>query len=99
MGTLAIVLSAAAFGLGMSAIFLALYLDLRIDALKRSGDLPGKTPQLFGGMGQIDLGHLYSRRFREIDAHTRRLVPFIRIALPLAAALMLGSVAWNALNP
>jgi hypothetical protein len=37
---------------------------------------------------------LYSRRYREVDSHTRRLVPIIRVLLPLTPVLIvLGFLA------
>ncbi|MFJ6025525.1 hypothetical protein ACIQC9_13120 [Brevundimonas sp. NPDC092305] len=86
----------AALGLDVIlTLILLLYLDLRLHALKQSGDLPASTPQLFGfggnvlGAGQtIDLLELYSRRYREIDTHTRRFVPVVRVSLPLIPVLL-----------
>lgn len=78
---------------------LLIYLDLRLHALKQSGDLPSSTPQLFGFTGgisgvwqTIDLPLLYSRRYREIDRHTRRLVPIVRVTVPLIPVLLAASV-------
>ena len=77
---------------------LLFYLDLRLPALKQSGDLPPSTPQLFGFSGgfagvwqTIDLPLLYSRRYREIDLHTRRFVPIVRVTLPLIPILLLAA--------
>ena len=77
---------------------LLVYLDLRLHALRQSGDLPASTPRLFGfarnftGVWQtIDLPLLYSRHYREIDAHTRRLVPIVRVTLPLIPVLLLAA--------
>lgn len=78
---------------------LLVYLDLRLHALKQSGDLPTSTPQLFGFAGgfagvwqTVDLPLLYSRRYREIDRHTRRLVPVVRVTLPLIPVLLAAAV-------
>jgi hypothetical protein len=80
-------------------LFLALYLDLRIHALRQSGDLPESTRQLFGWSGPlggggigVDVVYLYGEQFRRIDKHTRRLAPIIRIALPLGIAFVLMSL-------
>ena len=77
---------------------LLVYLDLRLHALRRAGDLPASTPRLFGiswgfaGAWQtLDLPLLYSRHYREIDAHTRRFVPIVRITLPLVPVLLLAA--------
>ncbi len=70
----------------VTGLLLATYLDLRIDALVRTGDLPRDTPRIWGWNGLnlgISLETLYSRRLRETDGHTRALVPIIRVALPL----------------
>lgn len=70
----------------MAALLLTTYLELRIDALVRTGDLPRDTPRIWGWDGLnlgISLETLYSRRLRETDRHTRALVPIIRVALPL----------------
>lgn len=83
------------------ALCLIFYLSLRLDALKRSGDLPPSTPEIFtlgfrpwGGGMSIDIMELYSRRYREVDSHTRRLVPIIRLLLPLTPVLIvLGFLA------
>lgn len=84
---------------GAATAALLVYLDLRLHALKQSGDLPASTPQLFGfaaglsGAGQtIDLPLLYSRRYREIDGHTRALVPIVRVTLPLIPVLLLAAL-------
>jgi len=84
---------------GVATLALLLYLDLRLSALEQRGDLPGSTPRLFGfsgglsSVGQtIDLPLLYSRRYREIDDHTRALVPIVRVTLPLTPALLLAAV-------
>ena len=84
---------------GAATAALLVYLDLRLLALKHSGDLPASTPQLFGlaaglsGAGQtIDLPLLYSRRYREIDGHTRAIVPIVRVTLPLIPVLLLAAV-------
>lgn len=83
-----------------SVVTLALlvYLDLRLHALKQTGDLPASTPQLFGFAGgfagvwqTVDLPLLYSRRYREVDGQTRRLVPIVRIALLLVPILLLAA--------
>lgn len=76
----------------MIALPLAMYLYLRIDALRRTGDLPADTPDLFGwGYGGIglDFALLFSRSFREVDSHTRRLVPIIRVGLTIGTVAML----------
>ena len=92
------VLWACAAVSGVTSIALLLYLDLRLHALKQSGDLPASTPRLFGiggtfaGVWQtVDLPLLYSRRYRDIDTHTRRLVPIIRVTLPLTPVLVLAA--------
>jgi len=84
---------------GVATLALAMYLDLRIAALKQSGDLPSSTPRLFGfsgglsSVGQtINLPLLYSRQYREIDGHTRALVPIVRMTLPLTPVLLLAAV-------
>lgn len=86
-------------------LLLSLYIDLRIHALKQSGDLPPRTPQLFGfgssGLGvglTLNFRRLYSREFRQIDAHTRRLVPIVRVALPLGLVLASASIALSILT-
>ncbi|NJC40846.1 hypothetical protein GGQ87_001104 [Brevundimonas alba] len=78
---------------------LLLYLDLRLHALKQSGDLPASTPRLFGlsrgfsSVGQtIDLPLLYSRRYRLTDRHTRLFVPILRVTLPLFPILLVLAV-------
>jgi hypothetical protein len=83
---------------GAATLALLVYLDLRINALKQSGDLPAATPQLFGfsrglsAVGQtVDLPLLYSREYRTIDNHTRLLVPVIRVTLPLTPILLLAA--------
>lgn len=86
------------FAFWITGLLLAAYLDLRIHALRKSGDLPLKTPQLFSyGLGSVypKISLLYSRGFREIDGHTGLLTPAIRIFLPLGAALCVGSAAWH----
>lgn len=81
------------FGWGLVGVglVLAVYIDLRIHALRQSGDLPQKTDQLMGWSVSIDFGYLYSSRLRLLDSHTRRLVPIIRVALPLGAILCVAS--------
>lgn len=76
------------------------YLDLRLHALKQSRNLPSSTPQLFcfsGGFAGVwqtlDLALLYSRRYREIDRHTRLFVPIVRVTLPMIPVLLLAAVA------
>ncbi|MFC5344888.1 hypothetical protein ACETK8_02655 [Brevundimonas staleyi] len=100
----AVLIFLGGFASWMVGLFLALYLDLRLHALKQSGDLP-RAPRLYGfglsgiGIGlTLDFRRLYSREFREIDGHTRRLVPIIRIALPLGLMLAIGSVALSLLT-
>lgn len=95
IGWLAPALGITAFACWMMAIALLVYLSLRLDALKRSGDLPPSTPEIFtlglrpwGGGMSINLMELYSRRYREVDGSTRRLVPIIRVLLPLAPMLV-----------
>ena len=88
--------------LAVSAIVtlaLLVYLDLRLHALKQSGHLPQSTPRLFGFAGgfggvwqTVDLPLLYSRRYRMIDWHTRRLVPLVRVTLPLIPLLLTAAV-------
>jgi hypothetical protein len=94
----AILWSALALGVVVT-LGLLLYLDLRLHALKQSSDLPASTPQIFGFSGgfsgiwqTIDLPLLYSRRYREIDRHTRRFVPIVRVTLPLIPILLLAAV-------
>ena len=84
---------------GVLTLALLLYLDLRLHALKQGGVLPASTPQIFGisrgfsGVWQtIDLPLLYSRHYREIDPHTRRFVPIVRVSLPLIPILLLAAV-------
>lgn len=84
---------------GAATVALLVYLDMRLNALKQTGDLPASTPQLFGfsgglsSLGQtIDLPLLYSRRYREIDGHTRALVPIVRVTMPLIPVLLLVAV-------
>ena len=84
---------------GASTLALLVYLDLRLHALKQSGDLPVSTPQIFGLAGglstfgqTIDLPLLYSRRYRETDSHTRALVPIVRVTLALVPILWLAAV-------
>jgi hypothetical protein len=84
---------------GVATLALLMYLDLRLAALKQSGDIPASTQQLFGfsgglsSVGQtIDLPLLYSRQYREIDGHTRALVPIVRVTLPLTPVLLLAAV-------
>ena len=83
---------------GVTTLALLLYLDFLLHALKQSSDLPASTPQLFGfgrglsGVSQtVDLPLLYSRRYRDIDAHTRRFVPVVRVSLPLTSVLLLAA--------
>ena len=78
---------------------LLLYLDLRLHALKQSGDLPPSTPRLFGFSGgfagvwqTVDLPLLYSRHYREIDPHTQRFVPIVRVTLLLIPILLLAAI-------
>lgn len=96
-GLSAILWSALALG-SVVTLTLLLYLDLRLHALKQGGDLPPSTPQIFGFSGgfagvwqTIDLPLLYSRHYRETDAHTRRLVPIVRVTLPLIPILLLAA--------
>lgn len=84
---------------GAATLVLLVYLDLRINALKQSGALSASAPQLFGfsrglsAVGQtIDLPILYSRRYREIDGHTRALAPIVRVTLPLTPILLVAAV-------
>jgi hypothetical protein len=84
---------------GVATLALLMYLDLRLAALKQSGDLPASTPRLFGcsgglsSVGQtIDLQLLYSRQYREVDGHTRALVPIVRVTLPLTPVLLFAAV-------
>jgi hypothetical protein len=101
IGWLASVFAISAVLCWASALCLLLYLSLRLDALKRSGDLPPSTPEIFtlgfrpwGGGMSLDFMELYSRRYREVDSHTRRLVPIIRVLLPLTPVLIvLGFLA------
>lgn len=81
-----------------ATLALLIYLDLRLQALRQSGDLPASTPQLFGFSGgfagvwqTLDLPLLYSRHYRETDAHTRRIVPIVRVTLPLIPVLLLAA--------
>ena len=83
---------------GVVTLALLVYLDLRLHALRRSGDLPASTPQLFGFSGgfagvwqTLDLPLLYSRHYRETDGHTRRFVPIVRVTLPLIPVLLLAA--------
>ncbi|MDP3801514.1 hypothetical protein [Brevundimonas sp.] len=83
---------------GIVTISLLLYLEFRLHALKQSGDLPASTPSLFGFGGNftgvwqtVDLPLLYSRHYREIDAHARQIVPIVRITLPLTPILLLAA--------
>lgn len=98
MSAVGAVLWACAAASGATTLALLLYLDLRLHALKQSGDLPASTPQVFGFGANfmavwqaINLALLYSRRYREIDAHTRRLAPVIWLTLPLTPILVLAA--------
>ena len=82
----------------VATLALLLYLDLRLHALKRCGALPASTPQLFGFAGgfagvwqTVDLPLLYSRQYREIDGHTRRFVPIVRVTLLFVPILLLAA--------
>ncbi|WP_420470193.1 hypothetical protein [Brevundimonas sp. FT23042] len=95
IGWLAPVLAVSASVCWAIALCLIFYLSLRLDALKRSGNLPPSTPEIFtlgfrpwGGGMSINILELYSRRYREVDGHTRRFVPIIRVLLPLAPVLL-----------
>ena len=77
--------------LGLSAVTsmaLSLYIDFRVRALIDLGGLPASTPRpfsgraiLFGAEIGLDIPTVFSRELREVDDHTRRLVPVIRSAL------------------
>ena len=85
----------------MIALPLAIYLHLRIDALRRTGDLPADTPDLFGwGYGGLgpSLSLLFSRSFREVDGHTRRLVPIVRLGLTIGSGAVLVLFGLKALG-
>lgn len=82
----------------VATLALLLYLDLRLHALKQCGTLPASTPQLFGFAGgfagvwqTVDLPLLYSRQYREIDGHTRRFVPIVRVTLLFVPILLLAA--------
>jgi hypothetical protein len=93
-----ILFAASAVGWTVTVV-LIVYLDLRVHALRQTGDLPATTPDLLGlGYGfsgkwkAIDLPALYSRDYRTLDAHTRRVVPIVRITLPLSPLLLLAAI-------
>lgn len=84
----------AAVSMGISML-LIIYLELRVHALVQSGDLPEETLKFFqrrwsGGNYGYDLERLFSRRFKEVDSHARRLVPIVQIALVMT---VLGFIA------
>ncbi|SFS33112.1 hypothetical protein [Brevundimonas viscosa] len=92
------VLLAAAGVAWFVTVCLLAYLDLRVYALRQSGDLPPTAPDIVGlGYGfsgrwrGIDIPALYSRAYRMLDGHTRRIVPVVRVTLPLGPVLLLAS--------
>ena len=96
IGWLAPAFGIAGFACWMLAITLLVYLSLRNDALRRSGGLPASTPEIFvlgsgpwGAGMNLDIALLYTRQYREMDGQTRRLVPLIRVLLPLTPVLIL----------
>ena len=85
------------------SFLLGAYLALRIHALVRSGDLPKETLKWFRGRWSYnvfflgygsDLKFLCSPKFRDIDSHTRRLTPIIRVAAVLG---VVGFIAFAVL--
>ena len=81
-----------------SAFAVAFYLDLHVRALKRSGSLPKSTKTLLYGAMTLDVSVLYGREYVALDQTTRRLVPIVRVLLPLAFAIIAGLIAWGALG-
>ena len=80
------------------AFALAAYVDLHVRGLRRSGSVPPSTPTLFYGAMTLDVTVLYGRDYRTIDATTRRLVPIVRVLVPLAFAVIAGILGWGYLN-
>jgi hypothetical protein len=76
----------------------AFYLVLHGRALKRSGSLPKSTKTLLYGAMTLDVSVLYGREYVALDQTTRRLVPIVRVLLPLAFAIIAGLIAWGALG-
>lgn len=79
------------------SLLLMVYLDLRLHALKQSGDLSRQAPQLivlrwisFFAVVET-LQTLYSRPYRLLETHTRRLVPIIRVLYPFGIGLIISS--------
>lgn len=89
-------LALVACGLWSLGGILWVYLDLRIHALRQSGDLPRPSrrgrrlsgPYTATGRAIEGFKVLYSQDYLETDAHSRRLVPVIRVCVPLAVALI-----------
>ena len=80
------------------AFAVALYLDLHIRALKQSGSLPKSTKTLLYGAMTIDVTVLYGREYVALDQTTRRLVPIVRVLLPMAFFVIAGLLAWGGLG-
>ena len=80
------------------AFAVALYLDLHIRALKQSGSLPKSTKTLLYGAMTIDVAVLYGREYVALDQTTRRLVPIVRVLLPMAFFVIAGLLAWGGLG-
>ena len=80
------------------AIAVAIYLDLHVRALKRSGTLPKSTKTLLYGAMTLDVSVLYGREYVALDQTTRRLVPIVRVLVPMAFAVIAGLIAWGGLR-
>lgn len=80
------------------AFAVALYLDLHVRALKRSGSLPKSTKTLLYGAMTIDVTVLYGREYVALDQTTRRLVPIVRVLIPVAFFVIAGLLAWGGLS-
>ncbi|MES2834728.1 MAG: hypothetical protein V4707_08485 [Pseudomonadota bacterium] len=77
-----------------SGMALAIYIDLNVRALKQSGALPPSSPVLFYGAMTIDITVLYGRAYRELNQDTRRVVPIIRVLIPLGFAIGAGFIGF-----
>ncbi|MDI6625555.1 MAG: hypothetical protein QME55_12555 [Brevundimonas sp.] len=80
------------------AFAVALYLDLHVRAQKQSGSLPKSTRTLFNGVMTLDATVLYGPEYVALDQTTRRLVPIVRVLVPMAFIIIAGLIAWGGLS-
>ena len=80
------------------AFAVACYLDLHVRGLKRSGCLPKSTKTLLYGAMTIDVFVLYGREYVALDQTTQRLVPAVRVLVPMAFVIIAGLIAWGGLS-